>query len=150
MRLVDEARRLYTDIRTGSLQENIRQLQRRSDSLLILLNRKSFAAAAGQPLDINPAIRTAAVPSEIASRDKAVLGTLYVEVTKNLEASKLLLNQQMPIIQILDTPEELLSLNKKGIYLLIVVGSCGAIAICIAALLLRFILSRPVMSQIPN
>src|SRR5690348_11146400 len=80
-RLVDAASKLYLDIRTGTAKENIAQLQRRSDSLLILLNSKSYTAAASQPLDINPGIKTAIVPVEIATRDKTVLATLYAEVT---------------------------------------------------------------------
>ena len=120
-RLVAEASRLYLDIRVGTAQRNISQLQRRSDSLLLLLNNKSFTAAASQPLDINPGIRTAVVPVEIATRDKTVLATLYAEVTKNLEASKLLLSQQTPVIQLLDQPEFLLDDNKKGLVFLLVV-----------------------------
>lgn len=130
-RLVEEAAKLYMDIRIGTAQENIRQLQRRSDSLLLLLNNKSFNAAAIQQLDINPGVRTAAVPVEIASRDKTVLATLYAEVTKNLEASKLLLSQQTPVIQLLDQPGYLLEDQKKGILLLIVAFAFGASAIFI-------------------
>jgi hypothetical protein len=125
-KLVAEASKLYLDIRVGTAQENIRQLQRRSDSLLSLLNRKSFAAAAVQPLDINPGIKTAIVPVEIANRDKTVLATLYAEVTKNLEASKLLLSQQMPVIQSLDKPGHLLKDKRKGLVLLLLAGSIGA------------------------
>lgn len=127
--LVDETAKLYYAIKTGTAEANIAQLQRRADSLLLLLNRKSFAAAANQPLDINPALRTAIVPSEIATRDKTVLATLYAEVTKNLEASKLLLSQQAPVIQILDQPQYLLDSNKKSIFFLIVVFSIGTLLI---------------------
>lgn len=130
-RLVEEAGKLYMDIRIGTAQENIRQLQRRSDSLLVLLNNKSFSAAAIQPLDINPGIRTAAVPVEIASRDKTVLATLYAEVTKNLEVSRLLLSQQTPVIQLLDKPGLLMDDNKKGIIYFIVVFSFVAGMICL-------------------
>ena len=119
-RLVDEASKLYMDIRVGTSEENIRQLQSRSDSLLMLLNRKSFTAAAVQPLDINPAIKTAAVASEIVSRDKTVLATLYAEVTKNLEISKMLLSQQAPVIQVLDSPGYLLEDKKKSLYALLI------------------------------
>ena len=122
-RLVSEAANLYINVHTGTAQENIRQLQRRSDSLLLLLNNKSFSAAAVQQLDINPGIRTAAVPVEIATRDKTVIATLYAEVTKNLEASKLLLSQQAPVIQMLDRPGALLDDNKKGILFLLVIFS---------------------------
>jgi paraquat-inducible protein B len=120
-RLVDAASKLYLDIRVGTAERNIQQLQRRSDSLLLLLNNKSYKAAASQPLDINPGIKTASVPVEIAMRDKTVLSTLYAEVTKNLEASKMLLSQQTPVIELLDRPEYLLKDLKKSLSFSIVV-----------------------------
>lgn len=125
-RLVNEAAKLYLDIKTGTAQTNIEKLQRKSDSLLLLLNRKSFTTAASQPLDINPGIRTAIVPVEIATRDKSVLATIYAEVTKNLEASRLILSQQTPVIQLLDQPGVLLDDNKKGIVLLTIVGGIAS------------------------
>jgi Chain length determinant protein len=122
-RIVIEAANLYLDIKTGTADANIRQMQRRSDSLLLLLNRKSYSAAATQTIDVNPALRTLVVPVEIANRDKTVLATLYSEVTKNLEASKLILSQQTPVIQLLDRPGVLLDDNKKGMVILIIAFS---------------------------
>jgi uncharacterized protein involved in exopolysaccharide biosynthesis len=130
-RLIDEASKLYLDIRTGTATSNIKEMQRRSDSLLYLLNRKSFVAAASQPLGINPGIRTASVPVEIANRDKAVLSTLYAEVTKNLEASKMMLAQQTPVIQLLDKPGILLDDNKMSLLFLLIVFTVGALMIYI-------------------
>jgi len=138
--LVDEAARLYLDIKTGTAEANIASLQHRSDSLLALLNRKSFTAAATQQIDPNPALRTAIVPTEIATRDKTVLATLYAEVTKNLEASKLILSQQTPVIQLLDRPPYLLDNNKKGILFLTVVFGfiAGLLYIGVSFLLFLF------------
>jgi len=133
-RIVNTAAELYLDIKTGTAQANISKLQRRSDSLLILLNQKSYATAASQPLDINPGVKSAIVPLEIASRDKTVLTTLYAEVTKNLEASKLVLSQQTPIIQILDRPGQLLNDNKRSLtYLLIVMPMAGIVLFIVFA-----------------
>ena len=125
-RLVEAAANLYLNLKTGTAQNNIAKLQHRSDSLLILLNRKSYAVAANQPLDINPGIKSAIVPIEIASRDKSVLATLYAEVTKNLEASKLILSQQTPVIQRLDSPGYLLDDNKKSLFFLSIVSPITA------------------------
>jgi uncharacterized protein involved in exopolysaccharide biosynthesis len=122
-RLVDAASKLYLDVKTNNAQANIADLQRRSDSLLILLNRKSYSVATSQPLDFNPGIRSAIVPSEIATRDKAVLAALYGEVAKSLEMSKLMLAQQSPVIQILDRPSILLNDNKRGLTFLILAFS---------------------------
>ena len=141
-RLVNEAGSLYLLIKTGNAVANIQQLQRRSDSLLALLNKKSYTAAISNPLDVNPGLRTAAVPVEIATRDKAVIGTIYTEVTKNLEASKLILSQQTPIIQVLDSPGAALKDERKGLAYLLVLGGLvgGFLLVVIEAL--RFLLKK--------
>lgn len=130
--LVDEASKLYLNIRIGRVEANIKDLQQRSDSLLYMLNRKSYTAAISQPLDVNPAIKTAIVPVEIASRDKTVLATLYAEVTKNLEASKLMLAQQTPVIQVLDKPGMTLKNQKKGMLFSIMLITMASVVIVIA------------------
>jgi hypothetical protein len=140
-RLVQEASKLYLDIRVGSIHDNIEQMQMRSDSLLILLNAQSYNAAASQPLDFNPGMRTATVHSEIANRDKTVLAALYTEVTKNLEMSKLLLSQQTPVIQFLDTPELLLNDSKKSLFWFVLLCSIGVSLIYIIGASLVFMLS---------
>jgi len=139
-RLVNEASKLYFDIRTGTSQESIARLQQRSDSLLIFLNTKSYRAAASQLLDINPGIKSAIVPAEIATRDKTVAATLYAEVTKNLEASRMLLAQQTPVIQILDTPGELLDDNKESISFLMLVSALIVSVISLAIACVLYIL----------
>lgn len=133
-RLIEKASELYLNIKTGTAQANINRLQRRADSLWTLLNRKSYSAASSQLLDVNPGIVTATVPVEIASRDKTVIGTVYAEVTKNLEASKMLLSQQTPIIQILDKPSWPLVDKRKKLKALFMIG--GAAGLCLAALIL--------------
>jgi hypothetical protein len=143
-RLVDEATKLYLNIKTGTAQANIAQMQRRSDSLLYTLNRRSYSVAASQPLDINPGIKVAAVPLEIATRDKTVLATLYAEVTKNLEANKLLLSQQTPVIQILDRPGMVLEDSQTSLTLLIIAFSFGFVVIGLVYCFLLYYLSHPI------
>jgi len=121
-RLVEEASTLYLNIKTGTAEANIARMQRRSDSLLALLNSRSYAAAATQQLDVNPGLKSIVVPSEIAVRDKTVIATLYTEITKNLEASKLILAQQTPVIQLLDRPGPSLDDNKRSL-LAFVIGA---------------------------
>jgi uncharacterized protein involved in exopolysaccharide biosynthesis len=146
-RLVDEASKMYMIIKTGTAQESINRMQRRSDSLLALLNNKSYVAAAAQPLDANPGIVTARVPVEIASRDKTVIGTLYTEVTKNLEASKMILAQQTPIIQVLDKPDLTLDDNKKGMFLIIILALFFSNFIVISILAITYFLKRITAAQ---
>lgn len=140
--LVNEASRLYLNIRVGSAQENINKLQKRSDSLLLLLNNRTFHAAVSQPLDINPGIRSAVVPVEIANRDKTIVATLYAEVTKNLEASKLLLAQQTPVIELLDRPEQLLHNNKRSLIFLLFVSLSAAGLIYMTSVFILFLVQQ--------
>jgi len=139
-RLVDAAAKLYMDIRIGTAQKNIIELQKRSDSLLLLLNNKSYSTAASQQLDINPGIKTAIVPVEIATRDKTVLATLYAEVIKNLEAGKLMLSQQTPVIEVLDKPGYLLEDKRKGLAFLAIVVSMISGFLYVAAAVSLFLL----------
>ena len=129
---------MYLLIKVGTAQQSIYRMQRRSDSLLSLLNNKSYTAAASQLLDVNPGLRTAVVPVEIATRDKTVIATLYTEVTKNLEVSKLLLSQQTPVIQLLDKPGLTLYDNKRSLSFLIFVGSFICLLVCLALISLGY------------
>jgi hypothetical protein len=144
VRLVDEAGKLYLQIKTGTAQSNINRMQRRADSLLALLNNRSYKAAASQLLDANPGINTATVPVEIASRDKAIVATLYTEVAKNLEVSKMMLSQQTPVIQVLDEPQlPLIDINKSEITL-VLIGVFGCVIFTIVALGIKFLITTSV------
>lgn len=139
-RLVEEAAKLYLDIKTGTSMANVNRMQRRADSLLALLNNKSYSVAASQMLDINPGSRIATVPAEIANRDKTVIATLYVEVTKNLEATKMMLSQQTPIIQILDKPAWPLVDKKKKLRKLCLIGVLATLLVLGLILGVQFVI----------
>lgn len=110
-KLVHEALNLYIDTKVQRNKMSVDRLQNQADSLEAMLNRKTYSAAVVQDININPAKQVAAVGVELALRDKVVLQTMYLEVVKNLELSKLAMAQETPIIQIVDTP--ILPLEKK-------------------------------------
>jgi hypothetical protein len=103
-RLVKVATDRYVESKTKTKVSNVAMLQRRADSLSAVLNNKTYSAAASQQslVDINPALKTSAINSEITTRDKTMAATVFAEVVKNLELSKTLLNQETPVIQIVD------------------------------------------------
>jgi hypothetical protein len=141
-RLIEESRTFYIKIKTNTAQQNVQRLERKSDSLLALLNYNSYAAANAVVLDANPALRTLSVPSELKLRDKAVLGTLYAELTKNLELSRISLNQQTPVIQVLDRPIYPLEDKRKGRLLLVIVFSfVGALLVALVEIM-KFIIAK--------
>ena len=141
-RMVEEAKNFYILIKTGNAQSNINNLQQKADSLLRLLNGKTYVAAQTQIVDANPGLSFLRVPTEIASRDKTVVGTLYAEVVKNLEASKMILAQQTPIIQVIDYPS--LSTRDQSVSLkkLVVIGVVSMLFLFFVSTLVQYILKE--------
>lgn len=131
-RIVNEARNMYVFIKSGTAYSNVRRLEQKADSILRLLNAKTYQAASNFQVDANPALRTLNVPSEISGRDKTVLGAVYLEVVKNLEVSKTILTQETPVIEIIDEPRFPLRDKAKGLFfLLFVSGFVGLIVFVI-------------------
>ncbi|NLR61844.1 lipopolysaccharide biosynthesis protein [Chitinophaga polysaccharea] len=124
--LVDKAIAFYLDVRTQRSRKSIDRLQSQADSLEIMLNRKTYSAAAVQDLNLNPARQQATIGAELAMRDKMILQTMYGEVVKNLELSKISMAQETPIIQIIDTPIMPLEKIKLGKVKAILIGGLAA------------------------
>lgn len=112
-RLLDATLNMYTAIKTSAAQANVDRLQKRADSLVRVMNVKTYQTATEQVLDANIAFKTTAVPAEITGKEKMLVFTLYSEVIKNLEVAKMALVNQTPIMQKLDTPSyPLKNINK--------------------------------------
>lgn len=123
-RLINEATTFYINTKTGRLKKNIERLQKRADSLGVLLNRKTYstAEAGAQTLDLNLAYTAPSANAEISSRDKYMQATVYAEIIKNLELSKTALAQETPTVQLLDTPEFPLKKNKTSKFKFAILG----------------------------
>jgi DNA-directed RNA polymerase specialized sigma subunit len=144
-RLVAEATDFYVKTKTKRSKTNVDKLQAIADSLELQLNKKTYSTAVAQDLNVNPIRQVANVETEIRSRDKMVLQTMYAEVVKNLEISKMTMAQETPVVQVIDTP--ILPLKKerfgklKG---LILGGFVGGFLILIILILRKMI--RDVMA----
>ena len=112
-RLIKTSTDFYVETKTKKLKNSVALLGKRADSIARVLNRKTYSASAANQilLDANPAYPTANVGAELQGRDKMVLSTIYAEVVKNLEASKTMLMQETPTIQIVDVSEYPLKKN---------------------------------------
>lgn len=134
LQLIKEATVFYIDTKTRRLKINVERLQRKSDSLEYLLNRKTVSTLSANRdlLNLNPAFTTAGADVEISNRDKVILSTIYAEVVKNLEISKTALIQETPTVQLVDQPELPLKKNKMewwmamgvGVVLTVVILAC--------------------------
>jgi len=132
-RLLKETTTYYVNVKTSNAAANVKRLQARGDSLLRVLNAKSYATASFQILDPNVAFKSMSVPAEVSSRDKSIVFSIYAEVTKNLEMSRIALVSQTPVIQLLDVPKYPLMDDRKS-YLFL--GLVGFIAGIFAAIVL--------------
>jgi hypothetical protein len=127
-RLVDIATKRYISSKTKTKVANVQKLQDKADSLVALLNNRTYTAASTQQqlVDINPALRTAPIAAEISSRDKTIAATLYAEVVKNLELSRTLLNQETPVIEMVDQSSLPLEKVKVGKLKSLIIGGMVA------------------------
>ncbi|MGO4292715.1 hypothetical protein, partial [Chitinophaga sp. RAB17] len=137
-RLVTEATDFYVATKIKRSKTNVDKLQLTADSIELLLNKKTYAIAVKQDINMNPARQVASVATEVASRDKIVLQTMYTEVIKNLELSRMSMAQETPIIQIVDSPILPLKVKKLGKAKGIVLGGIiGGFLICVVLILRR-------------
>jgi uncharacterized protein involved in exopolysaccharide biosynthesis len=131
-RLVKEATEFYVETKTKRSRVNVSLLQNKADSLESLLNQKTYSTAVSQDLNQNLARKVATVNLEVASRDKLILQTMYGEVIKNLELSKMTMAQEMPLIQTVDTPILPLKQDRLGkLKALLIGGILGGFIVCI-------------------
>ena len=114
VRMIKQGTDFFITTKTGRLRSNVERLQLRADSIGVILNKKTYALSSANQtlLDLNPAYTSANANVDIKERDKIVLSTIFTETVKNLEASKTMLAQETPTVQIVDEPELPLKKNK--------------------------------------
>ena len=105
-RLMQEATDFYISTKLQRSKINVDKLEAKADSIEHLLNLKSYAVARNKDINLNPnpSRQVGTVGIELASIDKMILQTMYGEVIKNLELSKMTMEQETPIIQIVESP----------------------------------------------
>jgi hypothetical protein len=138
-RLIEEVKKMYYKIKNSNTQENINKLQYKADSLELILNSKSIQTANAQVINVNPALKKIAVPSELKQKDLTIVMAIYGEVIKNLEFSKMTQAQQTPIFQVLDTPKYPLFNSKLHLNKLLVIGFGAGLLISFFICFIKFI-----------
>jgi hypothetical protein len=138
-RLVKIATERYVDSKIKIKALNVGRLQMRADSLGALLNSTTYSAAATQQnlIDVNPALRTVPVVSEITTRNKTMIATIFAEVTKNLEIAKVALSQETPTIQMVDQSSLPLKKDKTSKLLSLLIGGFLFGLLCVVYLLIK-------------
>jgi len=118
--LIDEMSMMYITHQTKQAQNTLDFLQDRADSVSVELDKSEQEFA--RVKDINQRIIKASgrLKELQLMREVEVLNTMYLEIVKNLEISKMTLLNKTPIINIIDKPilpleEEKLSKTISGI-----------------------------------
>ena len=118
--LIDEMSKMYITHQTKQAQNTLDFLKDRADSVFVELDKSEQEFA--RIKDINQRIIKASgrLKELQLMREVEVLNTMYLEIVKNLEISKMTLLNQTPIINIIDRPilpleDEKLSKSIAGI-----------------------------------
>jgi uncharacterized protein involved in exopolysaccharide biosynthesis len=105
---------LYVETKTRRSRANIAILEFKVDSVRQALNNEMYGAAINMDENLNPARSELRVPYMKKQMNVQLLTTVYGELLKNLELSKLSLMREEPIIQIIDKPIYPLKYKRPG------------------------------------
>jgi len=137
-RLVEEARDWFINLKTEIALTNLQQFQHRADSLQRLIALQTYNTATEQILNPNEAFKTALVPVEISQRERLIQQTLYAEVVKNLEFSRMALSSQTPVVHILDRPHLPLKGQQRSITMILSIAVALGLLFSLFLAFLRF------------
>jgi LPS O-antigen subunit length determinant protein (WzzB/FepE family) len=123
-KLVQNVNDFYVQTKTKKTYQNVQILQRQADSVRSVLNSSisGVASAMDATPNANPLVLSLRVPSQRKQIDVQASTAIYGEIVKNLELSKISLRQEMPLIQVIDSPVLPLEVNKVGKIKAIAVG----------------------------
>ncbi len=109
----------YVGIKTKRQKDNVDILQKKADSLYRVFSNSMYQGAALADQNINMARQVAGVDRQRKQIDMQVASTAYGEIIKNLEISKITLQKETPLIQVIDQPvfplERLKASRLKGL-----------------------------------
>lgn len=119
--LISEMSRMYISYQTKQSTNTISFLQNRADSVFVELEKAEQEFA--RVKDINQRIIKASgrLKELQLMRNVEVLNTMYLELVKNIEVSKLTLLNQTPIIQVIDKPILPLEDTKMSTFLVLLI-----------------------------
>jgi len=112
--LVEEATQLYIELKVGKMQRSVKLLQSKVDSVQRVLDGTMRSAATGLDQSMGLVSNAPRVGTAKKQMEAEMLGTLFGELTKNLELTKFTLEREEPTIQIVDAPTMPLEKFGKG------------------------------------
>ncbi len=138
-KLVSTVNDFYVKTKTKKAAINVEVLQKQSDSVRQVLNSSigGVASALDAEPNANPSLLALKVPSQRKQIDVQASSSIYAELVRNLELSKISLRQETPLIQVIDNPILPLPVEKIGKLKGILVGVFFGIILSIIFLLTK-------------
>jgi hypothetical protein len=112
--MVEEAIQLYLELKVGKMKRSLAILQNRVDSVQRVLDGTMRIAATGMDQSMGIVSNAPLVRTAKKQMEAEMLGTIFGELTKNLELTKFTLEREEPNIQIVDSPSMPLEKFGKG------------------------------------
>jgi uncharacterized protein YbcV (DUF1398 family) len=138
-KLVNNVSAFYVETKTKKTAYNIYILQHQTDSVKAELRNDIYGVASS--VDVNPSANpTRAVlraPTQRKQVDVQVNTAMLVELIKNLEAAKISLRNETPLVQIIDTPILPLDIEKVSKLKGLVIGFMIGLILSVFAITIR-------------
>lgn len=138
--LIDNASDFYIETRTQKALENLTTLTRQVDSVRKELDKAIGGVAAATDANPNPnrAFQSLRVGSQMRTVDVQANSAIYAELVKNQELARMTLNNEKPVIQLLDKPILPLENDRIGKITALIMGSVlGGFLICLFLIIRR-------------
>ena len=110
--LIQEATDLYIELKVGKMRRSVKVLQSRVDSVQRVMDGTMLSAAVSIDQSLGIISMAPRVSTTKKQMEAQMLGTMFAELTKNLELTKFTLEREEPVIQIVDAP--MMPLLKEG------------------------------------
>ena len=110
--LIQEATDLYLELKVGKMRRSVKVLQSRVDSVQRVMDGTMLSAAVSMDQSLGIVSMAPRVSTTKKQMEAQMLGTMFAELTKNLELTKFTLEREEPVIQIVDAP--MMPLLKEG------------------------------------
>ena len=139
--LIRETTDFYIATKTKVTRENYLKLRHQADSVKAIFNG-AVSARASQADAVPNAVRQVASVGVVRSQSNMqIAGATYGEMVKNLEVMKMTLNQETPLVQVIDAPAYPLEKQRLGKAKGILIGGFAGGALAIAWLALAYFFS---------
>lgn len=137
--LVDQVSRFYVETKTMKASQNVRILQHKVDSVRQRLNSAISGVAFSNDMNpnANPSKMILRAPSQQKQIDVQANTAILTQLVTNLEISKITLNKETPLVQVIDRPIFPLKKHRMGKLKTLVTGGIIAGFVIVSLLVLR-------------